>query len=89
MKLKFVSELIQIASLWFIEALEGSKITQAFQKLINRRANLKQMFSDNGTNIKEADQYLNKEIKAWNSQRFQTMSQAGIEWNHNIPKCSH
>ena len=27
MKLKFVSGLIQIASLWFIEALEGSKIT--------------------------------------------------------------
>ena len=27
MKLKFVSELIQIASLRFIEALEGSKIT--------------------------------------------------------------
>ena len=30
MKLKFVSELIQIASLRFIEALEGSKITLGF-----------------------------------------------------------
>ena len=30
MKLKFVSELIQIASLRFIEALEGSKITTLF-----------------------------------------------------------
>ena len=29
MKLKFVSELIQIASLRFIEALKGSKITIA------------------------------------------------------------
>ena len=32
MKLKFVSELIQIASLRFIEALEGSKITPPFTR---------------------------------------------------------
>ena len=31
MKLKFVSKLIQIASLQFIEALEGSKITEGNQ----------------------------------------------------------
>ena len=32
MKLKFVSGLIQIASLRFIEALEGSKITEGNSK---------------------------------------------------------
>ena len=36
MKLKFVSELIQIASLRFIEALEGSKITDILQLTASR-----------------------------------------------------
>ena len=34
MKLKFVSELIQIASLRFIEALEGSKITMMIRRSV-------------------------------------------------------
>ena len=34
MKLKFVSELIQIASLRFIEALKGSKITPNVKLLV-------------------------------------------------------
>ena len=39
MKLKFVSGLIQIASLRFIEALKGSKVTSSYNDLGTERVN--------------------------------------------------
>ena len=40
MKLKFVSGLIQIASLRFIEALEGSKITLTIDRISEKRSQM-------------------------------------------------
>jgi len=71
-------------------SLEASAFIQAFRRFSCRRSTPKLMFSDNGTNFKEAERELNDGIKAWNSQQFQSViAQDDIKWTFNVPACSH
>ena len=86
----FVCMALRAVHIEMVQSLETSAFIQAFKRFISRRGKPKQMFSDNGTNFKGADRQLNEGIKTRNDHNFQkTMSQVGIEWNYNVPRCSH
>lgn len=72
-------------------SLDTDSCINAIRRFISRRGQVKQIRSDNGTNLTSADRELRYAIREWNqSSKLQTaVQQKGIEWIYNPPAASH
>ena len=72
-------------------SLDTDACINAIRRFISRRGQVKQIRSDNGTNLTSADRELRNAVKEWNqSHKLQTaLQQKGIEWIYNPPAASH
>ena len=62
----------------------------AFRRFIGRRGQPREVFSDNGTNFKGAENILRKELSRLNqSEVDEYFKQTDIKWNFNPPAASH
>ncbi|XP_063749569.1 uncharacterized protein LOC134870954 [Eleginops maclovinus] len=51
---------------------------------------VKEMYSDNGTNFRSADSELKKSIQEWNTKKIaKQLQQKGVQWHFNPPAGSH
>ncbi|XP_071948973.1 uncharacterized protein [Antedon mediterranea] len=76
---------IEIAS-----SLDTNACINAIRRFTARRGPVKQIRSDNGTNLVGACREMSKEIKAWNQARiYETLLQKDIDWVFNPPTGSH
>ncbi|XDV29327.1 hypothetical protein PO909_032464 [Leuciscus waleckii] len=72
-------------------SLDTDSCINAIRRFISRRGQVRQIRSDNGTNLTSADRELKNDIKEWNqSNKLQVaLQQKGIEWTYNPPASSH
>ncbi|XP_060771124.1 uncharacterized protein LOC132881998 [Neoarius graeffei] len=72
-------------------SMDTDSCINAIRRFISRRGQVKQIRSDNGTNLTSADKELKNAIKEWNqSNKLQVaLQQKGIEWTYNPPAASH
>lgn len=72
-------------------SLDTDSCINAIRRFICRRGQVRQIRSDNGTNLTSADSELKKAIKEWNqNHKLQVaLQQKGIEWIFNPPAASH
>ena len=67
-------------------SLSASSFLQAFFRFVHRRAGVKQMFSDRGSNFLMAERELRDGLYRWNQQQIHdSLRQKGIEWHFNPP----
>ncbi|KAL2098438.1 hypothetical protein ACEWY4_007645 [Coilia grayii] len=72
-------------------SLDTDSCINAIHRFLSRRGQVKQIRSDNGTNLTSADKELKNAIKVWNqSNKLQVaLQQKGIQWTYNPPAASH
>ena len=71
-------------------SLDTDACLNAIRRFIARRGQVREMYSDNGTNFQSADSELKKSIKEWNtSQIVNKMQHKGVQWHFNPPAGSH
>ena len=71
-------------------SLDTDACLNAIRRFIARRGQVREMYSDNGTNFRSADSELKKSIKEWNtSQIVNKMQHKGVQWHFNPPAGSH
>ncbi|XP_030854473.1 uncharacterized protein LOC115929512 [Strongylocentrotus purpuratus] len=72
------------------ESLSTDSCIAAIRRFIARRGTVKEMRSDNGTNLIGAQRELKREIENWNqAQISDAMLQRNIQWTFNPPGGSH
>lgn len=72
------------------DSLTTDSCIAAIRRFIARRGAVKQMRSDNGTNLVGAEAELRREIERWNqAQLSDAMLQRNIQWTFNPPGGSH
>ena len=70
--------------------LDTDSCINAIRRFQARRGQVKQIVSDNGTNLVGAEKELRKHIDKWNQSRIhESMLQRNIEWVFNPPSASH
>ncbi|XP_032226972.1 uncharacterized protein LOC116610277 [Nematostella vectensis] len=70
--------------------LTTDSFLQAFSRFVSRRGPPREVFSDNGTNFKGAEEDVREALKTWNQDRIRdTLRENKIEWHFNPPKASH
>ena len=86
----FMCLAIRAVHLEVASSLDTDACLNAIRRFIARRGQVKEMYSDNGTNFKSADSELKKSIKDWNTSKIaNTLQQKGVQWNFNPPTGSH
>lgn len=71
-------------------SLDTDACLNAIRRFLARRGQVKEMYSDNGTNFRSANSELKKAIKEWNSSMIiKSLQQRGIQWHFNPPAGSH
>lgn len=71
-------------------SLDTDACLNAIRRFLARRGQVKEMYSDNGTNFHSADSELKKSMKEWNTSRIaKHLQQKGIHWRFNPPAGSH
>ena len=76
---------LEVASL-----LDTDACLNAIRRFLARRGQVKEMYSDNGTNFRSADSELKKSIKEWNTSEItKKLQQKGVQWLFNPPAGSH
>ena len=59
-------------------------------RLISRRGPPREVFSDNGTNFKEAEAEITQALKNWNQHQIRnSLHNRDVEWHFNPPAASH
>lgn len=72
------------------DSLDTDSCIAAIRRFVARRGAVKEMRSDNGTNLVGAEKELRKELEGWNqAQVNDAMLQKGIKWTFNPPAGSH
>ena len=72
------------------DSLSTDSCIAAIRRFIARRGTVKEMRSDNGTNLVGAQRELKREIEDWNrAQINDTLLQRNIQWTFNPPDGSH
>ena len=76
---------IEIAS-----SLDTDSCIDAIRRFIARRGSVKEIRSDNGTNLVGAEKELRREIEGWNQAKIEdSLLQRSIKWTFNPPGASH
>lgn len=71
-------------------SLDTDACLNAIRRFIARRGQVKEIYSDNGTNLKASDTELKQSIQQWNSSHIEKhLQQKGIAWHFNPPAGSH
>ncbi|XP_072022069.1 uncharacterized protein [Amphiura filiformis] len=71
-------------------SLDTDACVNVIRRFVSRRGQVKQIRSDNGTNLIGAERELRREIAAWNQDRIHDyLLQREIEWTFNPPAGSH
>ncbi len=71
-------------------SLDTDACLNAIRRFLARRGQVKEMYSDNGTNFRSADHELKKSIKEWNTSKIaKDLQQTGVQWHFNPPTGSH
>ncbi|XP_072051635.1 uncharacterized protein [Amphiura filiformis] len=71
-------------------SLDTDACVNVIPRFVSRRGQVKQIRSDNGTNLIGAERELRREIAAWNQDRIHDyLLQREIEWTFNPPAGSH
>ncbi|XP_038071855.1 uncharacterized protein LOC119740577 [Patiria miniata] len=72
------------------ESLDTSSCINAVRRFIARRGNIKELISDNGTNLVGAHAELKKAMSEWNHETLEKFTtDRGITWKFNPPAASH
>ena len=72
------------------ESLDTSSCINAIRRFVSRRGQVKEITSDNGTNLTGAERELRQAIQELDSQSIQAWSaNRGIKWKFNPPTASH
>lgn len=81
---------IRAVHLEVASSLDTDACLNAIRRFVARRGQVKEMYSNNGTNLKAADAELKQGIKQWNSSHVaKHLQQKGISWHFNPPAGSH
>ncbi|XP_063955063.1 uncharacterized protein LOC135153986 [Lytechinus pictus] len=71
-------------------SLDTDSCINAIRRFMARRGNVKEIRSDNGTNLVGAEKELKMEIRKWNqSQLHDELLQKEVKWTFNPPGASH
>lgn len=71
-------------------SLDTDACLNAIRRFVARRGQVKEMYSDNGTNLRAADIELKHALQQWNSSQItRNLQQKGIQWHFNPPAGSH
>ncbi|KAL7880976.1 hypothetical protein SRHO_G00032300 [Serrasalmus rhombeus] len=71
-------------------SLDTDACLNAIRRFVARRGQVKEMYSDNGTNFRSADTELKKSIKEWNTNKItKHLQRKDIQWHFNPPAGSH
>ncbi|CAL8088177.1 unnamed protein product [Calicophoron daubneyi] len=71
-------------------SLSSDSFISAFIRFVARRGPPKELFSDNGSNFKGAEEEIKRALCTWNQHRINgTMLTHGVVWHFNPPECSH
>ncbi|XP_030836004.1 uncharacterized protein LOC115921870 [Strongylocentrotus purpuratus] len=72
------------------DSLDTDSCIAAIRRFIARRGAVREMRSDNGTNLVGAEKELRKELESWNqAQLSNSLLQVNIKWTFNPPGGSH
>jgi hypothetical protein len=72
------------------DTLETNSCISAIRRFMARRGQVKQLISDNGTNLVGAEKELRKHIDQWNQSKIhESLLQHNIDWVFNPPAASH
>lgn len=81
---------IRAVHLEVASSLDTDACLNAIRRFIARRGQVKEMYSDNGTNFRSADSELKKSIKEWNTSKIaKNLQEKGVQWHFNPPAGSH
>lgn len=81
---------IRAVHLEVASSLDTDACLNAIRRFLARRGQVREMYSDNGTNFRSADSEIKKSIKEWNTSKIEKhLQQRGIQWHFNPPAGSH
>ena len=70
--------------------LTTDSFIEALTRFVSRRGPPIEIYSDNGTNFKEAEADIKTALEKWNLDRIDSFLQRlGIKWTFNTPQASH
>ncbi|XP_043220281.1 uncharacterized protein LOC122380842 [Amphibalanus amphitrite] len=71
-------------------SLSTDSFLMAFRRFVSRRGRPKEVFSDNGTNLRAGEREMRRQIQAWNVHAISDrLAQDGIKWHFNPPGACH
>ncbi|XP_061159982.1 uncharacterized protein LOC133170834 [Syngnathus typhle] len=71
-------------------SLDTDSCVNAFRRFIARRGQVKELRSDNGTNLISAEKELREALKRWNMDQIErSLIQKGVKWTFNPPAGAH
>ena len=72
------------------DSLDTDSCIDAIRRFIARRGPVKELRSDNGTNLVGAEREMRQEMERWNKEKLhESMLRKGIQWIFNPPSGSH
>ena len=81
---------IRAVDLEVAHCLDTDSFLLALQRFIARRGQVKEIFSDNGTNFTSGERELRDAISYWNKEKIHnSLLQKNIKWSFNLPYGSH
>ncbi|XP_072178274.1 uncharacterized protein [Diadema setosum] len=81
---------VRAVHLEMADSLDTDSCINAIRRFIARRGNVREIRSDNGTNLVGAERELRAAIHSWNqAQIHETLLQKNIKWTFNPPAASH
>ena len=81
---------IRAVHLEVASSLDTDACLNAIRRFLARRGQVREMYSDNGTNLRSADSEMKKSIKEWNISKIEKhLQQRGVQWHFNPPAGSH
>ena len=73
-----------------MHSLDTDSFLLALRRFIARRGQVKEIRSDNGTNLSSGEKELHESINAWNQEKIhENLLQRNVKWPFNPPYSSH
>ncbi|KAL7825869.1 hypothetical protein SRHO_G00336070 [Serrasalmus rhombeus] len=70
--------------------MDTDSCVNAFRRFITRRGEVKELRSDNGTNLISAEKEFREALKSWNIEQIErSLIQKGVKWTFNPPAGAH
>lgn len=86
----FTCLVIRAVHLEIVHTLDTDSFIMALRRFISRRGQVKEVRSDNGTNLVGGNKELHRSIKEWNQNQIHDfLLQKDIKWTFNPPAGSH